>query len=300
LAFLLGILTGALALGALQVPDAPHMKQGAGEKLHQDTGARAQSVEVEPPQAALASSLSGDSGSEGPDIKIPARELPRATAGQEAAPGWARVERELRDLRRRIAVLEQREARETAVVPASRDPEETGGGLTRIPESRRSALAAAGVPAVEAEDIVRRLGHQELERLELRDRAIREGWYRSERYREELRDMETQTPRLREEIGELAYERYLFATGKPNRVRVTSVIEGSEAERAGLLPGDVIITYAESPMFNGSDVRGATTAGERGEMVPVQVMRGGSLTEAWLPRGPMGVRLDPVRIDPDA
>jgi S1-C subfamily serine protease len=153
---------------------------------------------------------------------------------------------------------------------------------------------------VQAEEIVRRLSDQELARLELRDLAIREGWYRSERYRQELRDIETQTPRLREQIGELAYDRYLFATGRPNRVRVAAVIEGSEAERAGLLPGDVIMTYAEAPMFDGSDVRGATTAGERGEMVPVQVMRGGSLTEAWLPRGPMGVRLDPVRIDPDA
>jgi hypothetical protein len=33
--------------------------------------------------------------------------------------------------------------------------------------------------------------------------------------------------------------------------------------------------------------------------VPLQVRRGGQLVEVWLPRGPIGIRLDAARVDPN-
>src|SRR5690606_16909134 len=44
--------------------------------------------------------------------------------------------------------------------------------------------------------------------------------------------------RLRAELGEADYERYLRAIGRITRVQVGGVITGSPAAAAGLLPGD--------------------------------------------------------------
>jgi hypothetical protein len=51
-------------------------------------------------------------------------------------------------------------------------------------------------------------------------------------------------------------------------------------------------------VFNYSDLRDATAAGERDELVQVQVRRGRQVFDAWLARGPLGVQLDSARAAP--
>jgi hypothetical protein len=67
---------------------------------------------------------------------------------------------------------------------------------------------------------------------------------------------------------------------------------------AGLAPGDLVETYAGEPIFTFSDLREATTGGERGELVQVRVRRGTQTFDAWVARGPLGVQLDSGRAEP--
>ena len=145
---------------------------------------------------------------------------------------------------------------------------------------------------------MRKQSELELDRLELRDQAIREGWYGTDRYSEELRELNRDAIDLRAEIGERLYDEYLFQTGEFNRVKVTSVIQGSAAEQSGLLPGDIIESYGDEYIYDYSDLRSATADGVRGETVPVLIRRGDHLFEAEIARGPMGVRLEPLNVPP--
>jgi C-terminal processing protease CtpA/Prc len=151
-----------------------------------------------------------------------------------------------------------------------------------------------------AADFVWRQDRNELDRLELRDLAIREGWYRSERYRQELRRLRKEAPDLRAEVGDEIYDRYLFASGRDNRVHVTSVISDSPADAAGIRPGDIVETYGGERIFNQAELRGATTDGELGELVPLQLRRAnGARVQVWLPRGPLGIRMGLTHLDPE-
>ena len=99
---------------------------------------------------------------------------------------------------------------------------------------RRSILVTAGDAKDLAADFVWREDQYELDRLELRDMAIREGWFGDERYRDEVGRLEGRRPDLRTEVDDDVYDRYLFAVGEDNRVRVRSAIPGSPAEAAGV------------------------------------------------------------------
>jgi S1-C subfamily serine protease len=151
-----------------------------------------------------------------------------------------------------------------------------------------------------ASEIVWLQGQNELERLELRDRALREGWLGTDRYRDELRAIGDERLSLRDELGEDVYDRYLFAAGENNRIRIEGVIAGSVAEEAGFSPGDTIETYDGKRVFTFAELRNATSEGERDELVSLEIRRAdGSVVEFLVPRGPLGVRLDLTRADPE-
>jgi S1-C subfamily serine protease len=120
----------------------------------------------------------------------------------------------------------------------------------------------------------------------------------SDRYREAVNALAQESGSLREEIGDSAWDRYLFLTGEDNRVSVSSVIPGSAAEVAGLQPGDLIESYAGTQPLEFDDLRRATTEGEKGELVAVRVRRGERVLDTWVPRGPLGVRLGTARAEP--
>jgi S1-C subfamily serine protease len=81
---------------------------------------------------------------------------------------------------------------------------------------------------------------------------------------------------------------------------IASVIGGSPAQLAGIEAGDRVLDYADSRVFAWSDLRNATRGGARGEYVAMRIRRNGEALQLALPRGPLGVRLDSVQIDPDA
>jgi membrane-associated protease RseP (regulator of RpoE activity) len=213
---------------------------------------------------------------------------------EELTDGWGRMQAELAELRQRVATVERQASATTGAT--AQDPR-----LSRpaTPAQERDALLRAGVTPEVADDLVWRRSQLSLARLELRDEAARDGWLGTARYREELGRINEQQVSVEDEIGLDAYDRYLFETGQSNRVAVDSVLPGSAGEESGLQAGDVIERYGEARVLDFQDLRAATSAGERGELVPVAVRRNGQLLELWLPRGPIGIGLDAARLDPN-
>jgi hypothetical protein len=287
LGFAAGTLFGALALGdlgqpvaerpptsvaATGVPEAP--SDPAPPRLADPPGEPSLPKETEPDPGARAT---------------PADD-PRIAA---VLASWRAAEARIADLQTRLVAVEQALAQQRLQADDADRPSAPTTG-----EERRDLLVSAGVAADLAEDIVWRESRVELDRLNLRDQAVREGWLGSDRYREALNALSEEGVSLREEIGDAAWDRYLYLTGEDNRVSVTSVIPGSAAEAAGLEPGDLIESYAGTQPFRHRDLRQATTEGEKDELVPVRVRRGERVFETWVPRGPLGVRLGMTRIEP--
>jgi hypothetical protein len=94
---------------------------------------------------------------------------------------------------------------------------------------------------------------------------------------------------LRAEIGDAQYEQYLQASNRPTAVSVASVLESSPGQRAGLQPGDQIVSYNGNRIFDVSDLNRQTMLGEPGESVVVDITRDGMPMQLVMPRGPIGV-----------
>lgn len=154
----------------------------------------------------------------------------------------------------------------------------------------RERLIAAGFAPHQAEDILSRADEIAMERLQLQYQAQREGWLRSRDYVEAMREIPSIRQALTEEYGERAYDRYLYASGRPNRLVVNDVFRNSPAAGAGLQNGDRIIALAGERIYSERDLRQVATRGSAGESVPVIVERAGSQFEVYLPRGPLGIR----------
>jgi len=291
LTFLLGLTTGALVFSA---PSEPAPEAAAPAAVPEPPAPAAMTVDTSEPEPSADVEPSAAAEPE-PEPRLTIAEPPPEIANRvdELAAGWGRMQAELADLRQRVAMLEQRPA-----PAAAADDEPEPRQRARTPEEQRDALVRAGVAADVAEDILWRRGQVSLARLELRDQASREGWLNTDRYRDELRRLNEQRVSLRDEVGAEAYDRYLYETGEDNRILVDAVIPGSAGDENGVLPGDIIERYGDAPVFNYRDLRNATSAGQRGELVPVQVRRGDEQVEVWLPRGPIGIRLDSTRVEP--
>jgi hypothetical protein len=151
-------------------------------------------------------------------------------------------------------------------------------------EGRKERLVEAGFLPAQADWIVRREQELQMEALQARFDAERSGepvdWMAN-------RTMASDS--LRAELGDTDYERYLEASGRSTKVSVSSVIESSPAQSAGLQPGDEIVRYAGERVFSMSDLTRQTMVGVPGETVVVDIMRDGNLMQVVLPRGPVGI-----------
>lgn len=214
----------------------------------------------------------------------------------ELSQNWGQIQAELAQLRERIARVEQRVPQQPAETATDANTRRSQRPST--PEEQRTALISVGVAPDTADEIVWRRAQVSLDRLDLRDQAIREDWLNTDRYRQELSRINEQNVSLRDEIGINAYDAYLFDTGQNNRVAVESVIPGSAGDENGIMPGDVIEIYGDRPVLDFQDLRSATSEGVRDELVPVTVRRGNQRIELVLPRGPIGIRLDGTLADP--
>ena len=159
------------------------------------------------------------------------------------------------------------------------------------------ALIDAGIEVTEANRI--KVAHErlELERLYVQDQATREGWNGLKR-REAFQSLELQQQALKAEIGDDAYDAYLYASGQPNRVEVQGVLAGSAAANAGIEDGDYILRYGDQRVYSGQDLRGATAQGRADELIAVSIVRDDTELEVYVPRGPLGVRMSSASVAP--
>lgn len=153
-------------------------------------------------------------------------------------------------------------------------------------------LLANGVPSHEVERLREIFDASEMEMIDLRHRATREGWLRSGRYMRELHDLRDG---LREEIGDESFDLLLYATGRNNRVLISNVLGDSPGQRAGFQPGDVVLSYEDKRIFKTTELQRATTQGRLGDRVVVEVLRGDEVVRIYLARGPIGVKLQPTQ-----
>jgi hypothetical protein len=170
----------------------------------------------------------------------------------------------------------------------------------QIDQAIEGRLAASGFTPQQFETIRRREAGAQMRQIELDDRARREGWVNTPRYYEESNNLPSGADIVRRDLGDDAYNRYLFASGRPNRVTVGRVIETSPAELAGLQPGDVIRSYGGERVFSSAQLVNLRSAGEKGVPVIVEIIRDGELMQIWMPRGAMGVETRSRMVDPSA
>ena len=198
----------------------------------------------------------------------------------------------LKTLESRVAFLEEAAGDTRGDDPAEPlDAPDVRPAAVQSPSAQSNALAAAGFEQSRVDDILRLHSQHQLERLEIQDLATREGWRDTPEFRQALRAVGDRTSGVRAELSDVEYDRYLFALGLSNRVELQTIIPEGEAELAGMLPGDVISAYAGERVFRVRELQAATSAGERGELVPVQIVRDGEALELYVPRGPLGVTI---------
>ena len=94
---------------------------------------------------------------------------------------------------------------------------------------------------------------------------------------------------LRSRMGDTEYERFLVAQGQRTNVQVASVLDGAPGGKAGLRPGDEIISYNGERTFSMMDLRELTMVGEAGESAIIEIDRDGVRMQLSIPRGPIGM-----------
>jgi len=161
------------------------------------------------------------------------------------------------------------------------------------------ALISAGLDESLAAEIKRRGDEVAMTEMYLRDQATREGWIDTPRFEEEMEALAAERTDLREELGDDAYDRYLFAMGQRNRVIVNDVMINSAAEEVGLQQGDLIVGYGDQRVFFPEDLVSQTHSGDIGEPVVLRVIRQQEPVEIEVPRGPLGVRIGGAQDDPE-
>ena len=217
------------------------------------------------------------------------------------------LQTQLIDISTRLNALEnQRTDSESAKATNTQEPGDSTiirttnnrQGVNRPGWINTQALLDAGLDEIQAIKIRDVYEQVEMERLYLRDRAIREGWIGDERYRQEREQLDTRLESLRNELSEKEYDAYLFATGHPNRVVIQSTLSTSPARDAGINSGDSVIRYNNIRIYTWADLRNATTQCTDNTMVEVELERDGQRNRVFVPCGPLGVRLDNTSTQP--
>lgn len=185
-------------------------------------------------------------------------------------------------------------------VPATADTGDSNLHTARRPVVRSSiqALIDAGISEEQAVWIQERLDDAELQQLYLRDRATREGWLNKPRYHRERQQYMNAVTSLRGEVDDDVYDRLLYTLGRANRVVVRDTMQNSIAAQYGLQSGDQIVEYAGQRIFNIGELSALVSQGESGVMTLVKVKRDGEIYDIYLPRGPLGIRMNAARIAP--
>jgi len=169
--------------------------------------------------------------------------------------------------------------------------ERRGDGFGDGTEDIYQSLIAAGVDPSVASNIKQADDQWTLKRLDLIDQASRNGTRGSDQFREEIRKLREERPDMRSQLGDDEYDRYLFASGQSNRVRISNIIDGSAAQIAGMQVDDIVLSYAGNRVFGMRELQRATREGVKGEPIVVTVDRQGEAYSLSIVRGPLGVSL---------
>jgi hypothetical protein len=207
-----------------------------------------------------------------------------------------RLEQQNHAAMERIAVLEERLGAFSIAVSSDEDPLSVGPGPAELAaqelaqvsrftaESPRDRwITEAGLTVDEYDAMTERV-------TEINRAGFEENWLqRREQYLASNSGPTTQD-QLRTSMGDEAYDQFLYASGGSNRVKVGSVMSGSAAEVAGLMSGDLVLSYGDQRVYQFNDLRRLSYTGDVGELVVVEVKRAdNSVTQLVLPRGPLGV-----------
>ena len=129
-------------------------------------------------------------------------------------------------------------------------------------------------------------------------RARIEAWQREtgeDVYPVLIENLEEHQRILRQEFGEEDYERYRRAAGMSTGVYVERVFSGSNAEFAGILPGDVVLEYDGERVMDARELERHIMGKELGVPVLIEVRRNGERLSLSAPRGALGVaEMDPI------
>jgi predicted metalloprotease with PDZ domain len=268
---------------------------GIGVMLGQQS-ATSESVPVAEGQAEAANAGDGAASRDtaAPAVVLDLTELQRSL--QDEIRARRALEKKLDRLVRRVAemgaAMEASPGTVAADDAATNDSEVAGQGWFD-----EQALIEGGMDSVQASQLKAFFEQLEMERLYLRDQAAREGWDRA-RLRDEFRQLDDKEESLRDQLGESAYDAYLYASGQSNRVAVTSVLASAQAGQAGIEAGDHILRYDNQRVYNWRDLRRATTSGDISDVVEVEVDRDGETLQFYLARGPLGIRMDSLSVAP--
>lgn len=175
-------------------------------------------------------------------------------------------------------------ARRTARRNTQQRPRDFASMLRDMKEQRRTALVDNGFSEDEAGRIIQMEAAAQFEALRVAHEAQRAG--------ETIDSVSlANDPQsvLRRELGDDDYARYLEAQGQPTAVQVTQVLGDSPGSRAGLQPGDEIVSYNGERVFSVNDLRALTLQGTAGEDVVIEIERNGMRMQLNVQRGPVGI-----------
>jgi len=149
---------------------------------------------------------------------------------------------------------------------------------------RRRQLVQGGFSEARAGQILDLEDRIRMQALQAEYDARRQGesynaWQQASEYQSALRDT----------LGDADYEKYLTANGATASIIVGQVLNSSPASRAGLQPGDEIVSYDGNRVFNLNELREMAFEGDPGEDVIVDIERDGQRMQLVLPRGPLGI-----------
>jgi membrane-associated protease RseP (regulator of RpoE activity) len=200
------------------------------------------------------------------------------------------------DARESLATEAEGAAAEPEAAPAEAQAAGVdGGGVGAEVASRgrpwfdAAALVAAGLPPSEVQRLRDRWEEYQMDKLYLWDRAMREGEQGWRLARESRAELEGE---IRQELGDEDYDLLLYASGQHNRVTVQEILSQSPGLRAGLIPGDVIISYDGIPVYRPRDLRSAIAASRAGSLVWLEVQsESGEQRNLRIQSGPVGIKM---------
>jgi len=217
-------------------------------------------------------------------------------AREELGARMAELDAKISELGRSIGEAAEGSLADNESLLESADSEESEGAgeAPSFEESSNSSrfddamLLSLGAHPSDVDRLHDRWARYELERAEISNRALREGWFDDPRHRAELIGSDLA---LRNELGDEDYDRFLYALDRPNRLTAKEVLSGSSASSAGLHPGDIIVRYDDVRVFSPGGLLVASSAGETGGSVALEILRDGRQRTLYIERGPLGVLL---------